>query len=236
VLTQCLGDCDLNINPRAPADRPETAQMVVVHKALRRELSLLPRVVSAVAAGDRSRSARIERHARLVLTFLREHHDSEDRLVWPVLRSRAPLTGLLIGTVEAQHRLIADLSVDCQPEFMSWSQTGDPGRRNRIVERLADLERVLLRNLDLEERDVFPAIHEYLSAQEWAELHRQAITQVASGLRPPLMLAGIVLEDATPREGAWFMTMMPWPRRLLWRVLGSRWYAGYSRDIRRDIA
>src|SRR5580658_7763788 len=32
------GDCDLNIDPRAPAGRPETAQMTVVHKALRREL------------------------------------------------------------------------------------------------------------------------------------------------------------------------------------------------------
>lgn len=59
--------------------------MVVVHKALRRELSLLPGVVGAVAAGDRRRSARIGRHARLVLTFLREYHDSEDRLLWRVL-------------------------------------------------------------------------------------------------------------------------------------------------------
>jgi len=55
--------------------------MVVAHKALRREVSLLPRVVGAVAAGDRRRSAMIERHARLVLTFLREYHDSEDRLL-----------------------------------------------------------------------------------------------------------------------------------------------------------
>jgi hypothetical protein len=52
-----------------------------VHKALRREVSLLTGVVGAVAAGDRRRSAMIERHARLVLTFLREYHDSEDRLL-----------------------------------------------------------------------------------------------------------------------------------------------------------
>ena len=45
-----------------------------------------------------------------MLTFLREYHDSEDRLLWPVLRSRAALSDLLIDTVEEQHRLIADLS------------------------------------------------------------------------------------------------------------------------------
>jgi hemerythrin-like domain-containing protein len=210
--------------------------MVVVHKALRRELSLLPGVVGAVAAGDRRRSARVGRHARLVLTFLREYHDSEDRLLWPALRSRAPLSGLLIDTVEEQHRLIADLSVDCEPEFTSWSRTGDPGRRNRIVYRLAELVHALLRSLDLEEHDVLPAIPAHLSAQEWAELHRQAIDNGAAGLRAPLMLAGMVLEDATPREGAWLIKAMPSPRRVLWRLIGRRWYAGYSRDIRRYVA
>jgi hypothetical protein len=52
-----------------------------------------------------------------VLTFLREYHDSEDRLLWPALRGRARLSDLLIDTVEEQHRLIADLSVDGQPQF-----------------------------------------------------------------------------------------------------------------------
>jgi hemerythrin-like domain-containing protein len=209
--------------------------MVVVHKALRREISLLPGVVGAVAAGDRRRSARIGRHARLVLTFLREYHDSEDRLLWPVLRSRAPRSGLLIGVVEEQHRLIADLSVDCQPEFTSWSHTGDPNQRNRIVERLSDLGPALLTSLDFEESNMFPAIHEHLSVQEWSELHKQAIGNGAWGPRARLILAGVVLEDATPLEGAWFMNMMPPPRRLLWHAIGGRWYVRYSRDIRRDI-
>lgn len=209
--------------------------MVVVHRALRRELSLLPGVVSAVAAGDRRRSARIERHARLVLTFLREHHDSEDRLLWPVLRSRAALSDLLIDTVEEQHRLIADLSVDCQPEFTSWSHTGDPGQRDRIVEGLSELERALLTSLDYEESNMFSAIHEHLSVQEWSELNKQAIGNGASGPRARLILAGVVLEDATPPEGAWFMNVMPSPRRMLWHAIGGRWYVGYSRSIRRDI-
>lgn len=52
-----------------------------------------------------------------MLTLLRECHDGEDRLLRPVLRSRAPLSDLLIGTAEEQHRLIADLPVGCQPEF-----------------------------------------------------------------------------------------------------------------------
>ena len=101
-----------------------------------------------------------------MLTFLREYHDSEDRLLWPVLRRRAALSGLLIDVVEEQHRVIADLSVDCQPEFTSWSHTGDPSQRDRIVEGLHELERALLTSLDFEESNMFPAIHEHLSVQE----------------------------------------------------------------------
>lgn len=48
----CWGDCDLNVDPTAPAGKPEPTQIVVVHKALRRELSLLPSVVGVAAAND----------------------------------------------------------------------------------------------------------------------------------------------------------------------------------------
>ena len=57
----------------------------------------------------------------------------------------------------------------------------------------------------------------------------------ASGPRARLILAGVVLEDATPPEGAWFMNVMPSPRRMLWHAIGGRWYVRYSRSIRRDI-
>jgi hypothetical protein len=82
---------------------------------------------------------------------------------------------------------------------------------------------------------MFPAIHEHLSVQEWSELNKQAIGKGASGPRPRLILAGVVLEDATPPEGAWFMNVMPSPRRMLWHAIGGRWYVRSSRSIRRDI-
>ena len=58
---------------------------------------------------------------------------------------------------------------------------------------------------------MFPAMHEHLSVQEWSELNKQAIGNGASGPRARLILAGVVLEDATPPEGAWFMNVMPSP-------------------------
>lgn len=99
---------------------------------------------------------------------------------------------------------------------------GDPNRRNRIVERLSDLGRALLTSLDFDESNMFPAIHEHLSAREWSELHEQAFGSGVGGPRARLILAGVVLEDGTPLEGAWFMNMMPPLRRLLWHAIGGR--------------
>jgi hypothetical protein len=80
-----------------------------------------------------------------------------------------------------------------------------------------------------------PAIREHFSVREWSELNKQAIGNGASGPRARLILAGLVLEDAMPPESAWFMNVMPSPRRMLWHAIGGRWYVRYSRSIRRDI-
>jgi hypothetical protein len=56
------------------------------------------------------------------------------------------------------------------------------------------LERALLTSLDFEESNMFPAIHEHLSVQEWSELNKQAIGNRASGPRARLILAGVVLK------------------------------------------
>src|SRR5689334_20924962 len=62
--------------------------MVVVHKAFRRELRLIPELVRAVPAGDTTRAAVVAGHARLVLQGLHLHHTGEDELLWPKLLQR----------------------------------------------------------------------------------------------------------------------------------------------------
>ena len=62
--------------------------MVIVHRAFRRELAVIPRLVRAVPAGDTRRAAVVARHARLVLQGLHLHHTGEDELLWPKLLER----------------------------------------------------------------------------------------------------------------------------------------------------
>ena len=50
-------------------------------------------------------------------------------------------------------------------------------------------------------------------------------------LRDKLLTSGIVLDGASPREQAWFLSEMPPPARLLWRLTGAKQFAAHRRAL-----
>ena len=104
--------------------------------------------------------------------------------------------------------------------------------RDRLVLRLRALDDALTEHLDLEENAVLPLIHQHLTVPEWVAPQKHAIQHGPRSLTGKLTLAGMVLEDATPREHKWFLGEMPPPARLLWRLYGDRRYATYVRTVR----
>src|SRR5690349_4204126 len=80
--------------------------MVVVHRAFRRELRLLPELVRAVEPGNTARATVVADHARMILTGLHLHHSSEDDLLWPKLLERCPPDAALVHRMEEQHERV----------------------------------------------------------------------------------------------------------------------------------
>lgn len=222
----------MQIDPHAPADKPETQQMKVIHQALTREFALFPGLVAAVAAGDTARAGLVADHLALILGMLHEHHEAEDELLWPVLRARVPLEAELIDRMEAQHQLIAALVDAVESTLPRWRESAGFPERADLVHHLADLDKVLGEHLALEESEVLPLIHEHLTVAEWLAPQRHAMTHGPSGLKVKLLLAGVVLEGASPREQAWFLGEMPPPARVMWRFLGAKQYANHVRAVR----
>jgi hemerythrin-like domain-containing protein len=224
------------INPSAPPDKPETAQMVVIHKVFRREFALLPTLVSAVPEGDTTRSGRISTHAGTLFAMLSEHHESEDQFLWPLLHRRAPLEQALIDTMEAQHEGVAGLLATVEGGMRTWAASADAASRDRLATDLTRLRDGLDEHLDLEEKEVLPVIHDVLTVPEWEAPQRHAEEVMLTGFRPRMMLAGMVLEDATPAEQTWFLGQLPPPARLVWHLVGTRMYGAYTRAIRGSAA
>src|SRR4051794_8803352 len=68
----------------------DTRDMLVVHQAMRREFRLAPAAVRRTAAGDHRRARRVVAHLHDLTAILANHHDGEDRLLWPKLHERVP--------------------------------------------------------------------------------------------------------------------------------------------------
>jgi Hemerythrin HHE cation binding domain len=222
------------INPDAPADKPETEQMKVIHRAMRREFGQLPILIAAVPAGDTGRARLLAGHLELLLGMLHEHHEAEDELLWPVLAERVPIEKALITTMAEQHHAIADAVAAIERELPAWIANADAAIRDRIADALRGLGAGLTEHLDLEENAVLPLIHEHLTVPEWLAPQKYAMRHGPKGLTAKLTLAGLVLEDANDRQRAWFLGEMPPPARVLWRWVGARRYDAHVRAVRAD--
>ena len=100
----------------------------------------------------------------------------------------------------------------------------DPATRDRLAGGLRDLGAALTEHLDLEESAVLPLIHDHLTLSEWLAPQKHAMKNGPKSLSAKLTMAGLILQDATPPERAWFLHEMPPPARLLWRLIGARQY------------
>jgi hypothetical protein len=90
----------------------------------------------------------------------------------------------------------------------------------------------MITHLDLEEREVLPLIHDNLTVAEWLAPQHHAMKHGPKGLVDKLLLAGMVLEDTSPGEGAWFLSEMPPPARAIWKLIGKRRYADHVTKVR----
>ena len=91
----------------------DTHDMVVIHRAFRRESRLLASLVTATEDGDLGRARVLAGHARWYHAGLSTHHQGEDELIWPLLHARldadSPIgDGAVVAEMEDQHHQLAD--------------------------------------------------------------------------------------------------------------------------------
>lgn len=212
------------------ADRPHVHRMVVVHRLFTRESRLLAELVPATAVGDRDRVATLAAHFRDYRTALHHHHEAEDELLWPKLLARVDLDADVVLRMEEQHGRIAATLTRASAAFVEWERTADEVARARLAGILREHRSVVADHVHDEETYVLPLIEEHLTVPEWEAFNACAAAGVPAAKR--LMLLGAILEDADPRERAYLLGDLPFPVRLLWRLIGRPAYARRMRRVR----
>ena len=204
--------------------------MVIVHRAFRRELAVIPRLVRAVPAGDTKRAAVVARHARLVLQGLHLHHTGEDELLWPKLLERDTPDAELVYRMEGQHHVVEELVDRLGPALTRWLVEARPAVSEEVASTFDRLRIALLEHLDDEEAHILPIAARTITQAEWDELGEHGTSQMSASQLP--LMFGMVLEDATPEEREAMIAILPAPVRLLMRTYGAWRYRRYVSSVR----
>src|SRR3954451_5822365 len=168
----------------------DTRDMVVVHAALRREFRLAPTAVRR-AEDDRRQARRVARHLHDLTSILANHHDGEDRLLWPKLRARvAERVTAIVAAMEQQHESIHALLAAVDAQAPGWAAHPAPAARAGLADLLERLSAALDEPLDAEEREVLPLAARHLSESEWQELEKDGVRETPRSRMP--FLAGMV--------------------------------------------
>ncbi|WP_066365433.1 hemerythrin domain-containing protein [Herbidospora mongoliensis] len=150
------------------ADRPDTHDMLVVHRVFRRESQVLAELVPAVAAGDVMRARILAAHYRDHAMGLHHHHSAEDDLIWPKLLARVDMEADMVIRMEHQHERVSSGLDRIETVLPEWERTADPALGDRLAGLFADHRAALVEHLDDEEEHILGLIEEHLSVAEWA--------------------------------------------------------------------
>ena len=210
--------------------RPDTYDMVVVHRVFERELGLLPGLVRAVPPGDTARAALLASHYRVVADLLHHHGAGEDDRIGPLVVERAAAPEPSVREMGEQHARVHELIDDATALALRWALAGDPESRDELAAVLDDLAAAAGEHLRDEEDKMLPLIEEHLSVAEWDALGQSG--QDGRGQRELLLILGLMLEDATDDERAKFLGALPIHARAVWRRYGAYAYRRYVRRVR----
>ena len=207
----------------------DTSDMVIVHRAFRREFGMFPGLVAGVRPGDIARSERVGAWIAQLIAVLHHHHTGEDELMWPLLLERCTADAALILRMEEQHERIAELHDRVVEQAAAFEAGASAEAAERLAQTLTTLTAALDEHMREEEDHVLPLVERHLTVAEWEALGERG----RSGLSKDRLLIqlGFILLGTSAQERAAFLTQLPFPARVAWRLVGQRQFATEYRRI-----
>lgn len=210
----------------AVQERPNTQEMVVIHRIFRRGFPRLAELARRVPGHDTEWAGAVAKHAEFLLNGLHHHHTAEDEYLWPRLLDRTQPNALLVTRMEDQHAVVATHVARIRQLLPGW-RAAPSG--SEPADALDDLGVALAEHLDEEEAEILPLVRAHITVAEWQELGDAAFARFSNAEK--LIALGQMLDVASPEEAAGFLATLPLPIRMMWRVLGRRRYTRYMHTV-----
>jgi hemerythrin-like domain-containing protein len=208
--------------------RPDTNQMVRIHRVFRETLGAADAHINPVPPEDAARVAVLANFYNNVLAFVKVHHDGEDELLFSLLRARCPDDLELIDRVSSQHHDVDDLIASAHESLIAWA-AGDDGARERAAKSLTELGSALAEHLDAEEAEVLPLCAEHMTVQEWGALSAYGMANF--GGDKIWLVLGLIRDRFTQRQRAEMLANMPPPAVEMWTNVGENAYRALLAEV-----
>jgi hemerythrin-like domain-containing protein len=211
-----------------PAD---TRDMVLVHRVFRRELSMLPGLVTAVPDGDAARAAVLAAHWDLVSGFLHHHHTGEDAWLWERLLDRSAEARALVDRMERGHTRVDALLQRTNEAVAVWKDEPGAGTAAGVASATIALHDALVEHLDDEEATILPIVRSVMTQDEWSQLCQEQVASLKEEEIP--LIFGALLEGCTTdAERDVFLRELPPPVREIATTAWAEAYAAYIGAVR----
>ena len=215
----------------AAMTRPDTTDMVAVHRVFRESLGVAPQLIGSVPSDDVERVAAVAGYYSDILAFLHVHHEGEDELLWPKLVERCPEDAELIRRIAGQHDGVLTALQTAETYLTAWAAEPTMDHAATLAAALITLAVGLAAHLDEEERVILPLAADHLTMEEWGQLPAHGM-QNFKGERIWLVM-GLIREQMTDAQRAAMDTHMPPPVREFWVNVGEPQFIRFIADIRR---
>jgi len=209
--------------------RPDTREMVVIHNVFRRIFGDLPGLIREAPAGDVTRAGVLADAFVEVATGLHHHHGNEDEILWPTLLERVQVERSFVLRAEEQHERVHELLERGHVRAASFRTDPSAEKRDAFAGTVAELDAALREHMADEERYILPLVERHLTVAEWDRLGERGRASIPKDRL--LVQLGWILDGLDADERREFLTHLPRPARLAWRVLGRRRFEQERRRI-----
>jgi hypothetical protein len=203
--------------------RVDTWEMVLVHRAFRREFRILPGLIRAVNPSDSTRAGVVGEHLADLTGALQHHHTAEDELLWPALLTRAGVPANLVQRMQAQHDRLHVLLERIDQLTPQWRVQAGIAHRDELSDIVAQASAALDEHLADEETQILPLVEQHITHAEWDALNQRGQQAIPKNAKAFVFL-GVILAEATSQESTLFLRQLPAPVRWAWRLAGTRIY------------
>jgi hemerythrin-like domain-containing protein len=204
---------------------PPLSMNKVIHHAVLRDLARIEKGLRALTEGDTQRAGEIARTWDHFSFELTTHHEGEDDLLWPYLKSVGVDT-TLVGTMASEHAELGLALAAAGNAIDGVRGSGSAAAASTAADAVAKAEEVVRHHFHHEEAQLEPLMEPYVATPEFKAAEKQMRGRMSA--KQGGWFFAWLQDGAGPEELDALHQMIPAPVLfMLSKVLGR----GYQKDL-----